>query len=107
MYSRFKLSEHHKAYLKTYIIKNDWSDRVLNISEQDSTEEIANKLKEAFEVDSIIVLSQNDKGSTVYISHMQKSKIFISSLSQSYAGKRDRISNIALIEYLNLLRQDS
>ncbi|PNZ34915.1 CinA family nicotinamide mononucleotide deamidase-related protein [Mammaliicoccus vitulinus] len=107
LYSRFKLSEHHKAYLKAYIIKNDWSDRVLNISEQDSTEEIANKLKEAFEVDSIIVLSQNDKGSTVYISHMQKSKIFISSLSQSYAGKRDRISNIALIEYLNLLRQDS
>ncbi|QTN12216.1 CinA family nicotinamide mononucleotide deamidase-related protein [Mammaliicoccus vitulinus] len=107
LYSRLKLSEHHKAYLKAYIIKNDWSDRVLNISEQDSTEEIANKLKEAFEVDSIIVLSQNDKGSTVYISHMQKSKIFISSLSQSYAGKRDRISNIALIEYLNLLRQDS
>ncbi len=107
LYSRLKLSEHHKAYLKAYIVKNDWSDRVLNISEQDSTEEIANKLKEAFEVDSIIVLSQNDKGSTVYISHMQKSKIFISSLSQSYAGKRDRISNIALIEYLNLLRQDS
>lgn len=107
LYSRLKLSEHHKAYLKAYIIKNDWSDRVLNISEQDSTEEIANKLKEAFEVDSIIVLSQNDKGSTFYISHMQKSKIFISSLSQSYAGKRDRISNIALIEYLNLLRQDS
>ncbi|HAL08794.1 MAG TPA: competence/damage-inducible protein A [Staphylococcus sp.] len=107
LYSRLKLSEHHKAYLKAYIVKNDWSDRVLNISEQDSTEEIANKLKEAFEVDSIIVLSQNDKESTVYISHMQKSKIFISSLSQSYAGKRDRISNIALIEYLNLLRQDS
>ncbi|WP_314347742.1 CinA family nicotinamide mononucleotide deamidase-related protein [Mammaliicoccus vitulinus] len=107
LYSRLKLSEHHKAYLKAYIIKNDWSDRVLNISEQDSSEEIANKLKDAFEVDSIIVLSQNDKESTVYISHMQKSKIFISSLSQSYAGKRDRISNIALIEYLNLLRQDS
>lgn len=107
LYSRLKLSEHHKAYLKAYIVKNDWSDRVLNISEQDSSEEIANKLKEAFEVDSIIVLSQNDKESTVYISHMQKSKIFISSLSQSYAGKRDRISNIALIEYLNLLRQDS
>lgn len=107
LYSRLKLSEHHKAYLKAYIIKNDWSDRVLNISEQDSSEEIANKLKDAFEVDSIIVLSQNDKESTVYISHMQKSKIFISSLSQSYAGKRDRISNLALIEYLNLLRQDS
>ncbi|WP_016910802.1 CinA family nicotinamide mononucleotide deamidase-related protein [Mammaliicoccus vitulinus] len=107
LYSRLKLSEHHKAYLKAYIVKNDWSDRVLNISEQDSTEEIANKLKDAFEVDSIIVLSQNDKESTVYISHKQKSKIFISSLSQSYAGKRDRISNIALIEYLNLLRQDS
>ncbi|MGK9043895.1 CinA family nicotinamide mononucleotide deamidase-related protein [Mammaliicoccus vitulinus] len=107
LYSRLKLSEHHKAYLKSYIVKNDWSDRVLNISEQDSSEEIANKLKEAFEVDSIIVLLQNDKESTVYISHMQKSKIFISSLSQSYAGKRDRISNIALIEYLNLLRQDS
>ncbi|QJF24946.1 CinA family nicotinamide mononucleotide deamidase-related protein [Mammaliicoccus vitulinus] len=107
LYSRLKLSEHHKAYLKAYIVKNDWSDRVLNISEQDSTEEIANKLKDAFEVDSIIVLSQNDKESTVYISHMQKSKIFISSLSQSYAGKRDRISNIVLIEYLNLLRQDS
>ncbi|RIN17060.1 CinA family nicotinamide mononucleotide deamidase-related protein [Mammaliicoccus vitulinus] len=107
LYSRLKLSEHHKAYLKAYIVKNDWSDRALNISEQDSTEEIANKLKDAFEVDSIIVLSQNDKESTVYISHMQKSTIFISSLSQSYAGKRDRISNIALIEYLNLLRQDS
>lgn len=107
LYSRLKLSEHHKAYLKAYIVKNDWSDRALNISEQDSTEEIANKLKDAFEVDSIIVLLQDDKESTVYISHMQKSKIFISSLSQSYAGKRDRISNIALIEYLNLLRQDS
>ncbi|MBL0846846.1 CinA family nicotinamide mononucleotide deamidase-related protein [Mammaliicoccus fleurettii] len=104
LYSRLKLSEKSEEYLKAYTVKNDWSDSVLNIAQNDTSEEITKKLKEVFKVESTILLLQDDKESTVYISHKQKNKKFISSLSQSYAGRRDRISNIALIEYLNLLR---
>ncbi|WP_239710373.1 MULTISPECIES: CinA family nicotinamide mononucleotide deamidase-related protein [unclassified Mammaliicoccus] len=104
LYSRLKLSEKSEEYLKAYTVKNDWSDSVLNIAQNDTSEEITKKLKEVFKVKSIILLLQDDKESTVYISHKQKNKKIISSLSQSYAGRRDRISNIALIEYLNLLR---
>ncbi|WP_239775877.1 CinA family nicotinamide mononucleotide deamidase-related protein [Mammaliicoccus sp. K-M42] len=104
LYSRLKLSEKSEEYLKAYTVKNDWSDSVLNIAQNDTSEEITKKLKEVFKVESIILLLQDDKESTVYISHKQKNKKIISSLSQSYAGRRDRISNIALIEYLNLLR---
>lgn len=107
LYSKLKLSEKSDEYLKAYTVKNDWSDNVLNISQNDTSEEITKKLKEVFNVESTILLLQDDKESTVYISHKQKNKKFISSLSQSYAGRRDRISNIALIEYLNLLRLDS
>lgn len=104
LYSRLKLSEKSEEYLKAYTVKNDWSDSVLNIAQNDTSEEITKKLKEVFKVVSTILLLQDEKESTVYISHKQKNKKFISSLSQSYAGRRDRISNIALIEYLNLLR---
>lgn len=104
LYSRLKFSEKSEEYLKAYTVKNDWSDSVLNIAQNDTSEEITKKLKEVFKVESTILLLQDDKESTVYISHKQKNKKFISSLSQSYAGRRDRISNIALIEYLNLLR---
>lgn len=107
LYSKLKLSEKSDEYLKAYTVKNDWSDNVLNISQNDTSEEITKKLKKVFNVESTILLLQDDKESTVYISHKQKNKKFISSLSQSYAGRRDRISNIALIEYLNLLRLDS
>ena len=47
---------------------------MLNISQDDSIEQIANKLKSTFNVESVIVLKQDHKESTVYISHMQKRK---------------------------------
>lgn len=102
--ARLKLSKDKEQYLKAYILQNAWTDEKLNISLADSVEQIGSKLKSTFDVDSVIVLRQNDKESTVYISHMQKNEKFISSLSQSYAGRRDRISNIALIKFLNKLR---
>ncbi len=101
---RLKLSKDSKQYLKSYLLQNSWTDEMLNISQDDSIEQIANKLKSTFNVESVIVLKQDHKESTVYISHMQKTEKFISSLSQSYAGRRDRISNIALIKFLNQLR---
>ncbi|MEX5936696.1 CinA family nicotinamide mononucleotide deamidase-related protein [Mammaliicoccus sciuri] len=102
--ARLKLSKDSKQYLKSYFLQNSWTDEMLNISQDDSIEQIANKLKSTFNVESVIVLKQDHKESTVYISHMQKTEKFISSLSQSYAGRRDRISNIALIKFLNQLR---
>ncbi|MCD8881790.1 CinA family nicotinamide mononucleotide deamidase-related protein [Mammaliicoccus sciuri] len=102
--ARLKLSKDSKQYLKSYLLQNSWTDEMLNISQDDSIEQIANKLKSTFNVESVIVLKQDHKESTVYISHMQKTEKFISSLSQSYAGRRDRISNIALIKFLNQLR---
>ncbi|MCD8835735.1 CinA family nicotinamide mononucleotide deamidase-related protein [Mammaliicoccus sciuri] len=102
--ARLKLSKDSKQYLKSYLLQNSWTDEMMNISQDDSIEQIANKLKSTFNVESVIVLKQDHKESTVYISHMQKTEKFISSLSQSYAGRRDRISNIALIKFLNQLR---
>ncbi|WP_206167118.1 CinA family nicotinamide mononucleotide deamidase-related protein [Mammaliicoccus sciuri] len=102
--ARLKLSKDSKQYLKSYLLQNSWTDEMLNISQDDSIEQIANKLKSTFNVESVIVLKQDHKESTVYISHMQKTEKFISSLSQSYAGRRDRICNIALIKFLNQLR---
>ncbi|MEB7732794.1 CinA family nicotinamide mononucleotide deamidase-related protein [Mammaliicoccus sciuri] len=102
--ARLKLSKDSEQYLKSYILQNSWTDEMLNISQDESVEQIANKLKSTFKVESVIVLKQDHKESTVYISHMQKNEKFISSISQSYAGRRDRISNIALIKFLNQLR---
>ncbi|WP_239739464.1 CinA family nicotinamide mononucleotide deamidase-related protein [Mammaliicoccus sp. P-M59] len=102
--ARLKLSKDSKQYLKSYLLQNSWTDEMLNISQDDPIEQIANKLKSTFNVESVIVLKQDHKESTVYISHMQKTEKFISSLSQSYAGRRDRISNIALIKFLYQLR---
>lgn len=102
--ARLKLSKDSEQYLKSYILQNSWTDEMLNISQDESVEQIANKLKSTFNVECVIVLKQDHKESTVYISHMQKNEKFISSLSQSYAGRRDRISNIALIKFLNQLR---
>lgn len=72
--ARLKLSKDSKQYLKSYLLQNSWTDEMMNISQDDSIEQIANKLKSTFNVESVIVLKQDHKESTVYISHMQKRK---------------------------------
>src|SRR5699024_9922147 len=103
--SRLKLNDKSEKYLKSYVIHEESIDQLLNISKQDNFENIAFKLKERFNVDTVLILLEQDEESMVYISDVQKHKKFNSRLSQSYAGKRDRISNIALIEFLNFLRE--
>ncbi|WP_323702527.1 CinA family nicotinamide mononucleotide deamidase-related protein [Mammaliicoccus sp. Dog046] len=107
LYSRLKRDDKKDEHLKNYNIKSDWTDRMLQISESDDHEAIATKLRTTYGVESAIVLLQDGKESKVFISHMQKSKIFISTLSQSYKGRRDRISNLTLIKFLNILREES
>ncbi|HIS19287.1 MAG TPA: competence/damage-inducible protein A, partial [Candidatus Coprovivens excrementavium] len=102
-----KLNDKSEKYLKGYIIQEESIDQLLNISKQDNVENIAFKLKERFNVDTVLILLEQDEESMVYISDVQKHKKFNSRLSQSYAGKRDRISNIALIEFLNFLREQA
>ena len=103
--SRLKLNDKSEKYLKGYAIQEESIDQLLNISKQDNVENIAFKVKERFNVDTVLILLEQDEESMVYISDVQKYKKFNSRLSQSYAGKRDRISNIALIEFLNFLRE--
>lgn len=105
--SRLKLNDKSEKYLKGYVIQEESIDQLLNISKQDNVENIAFKLKERFNVDTVLILLEQDEESIVYISDVQKHKKFNSRLSQSYAGKRDRISNIALIELLNFLREQA
>ena len=105
--SRLKLNDKSEKYLKGYVIQEESIDQLLNISKQDNVENIAFKLKERFNVDTVLILLEQDEESMIYISDVQKHKKFNSRLSQSYAGKRDRISNIALIELLNFLREQA
>lgn len=105
--SRLKLNDKSEKYLKGYVIQEESIDQLLNISKHDNVENIAFKLKERFNVDTVLILLEQDEESMVYISDVQKHKKFNSRLSQSYAGKRDRISNIALIEFLNFLREQA
>nr|WP_263313457.1 CinA family nicotinamide mononucleotide deamidase-related protein [Mammaliicoccus sp. Marseille-Q6498] len=105
--SRLKLNEQCDQYLKGYITENEEIEQLLGISSEDSNEDIANKLKAKFNVNIAVVLLNKENESTVLVSDSQKIKKFNSTLSQSYAGRRDRVSNLALIEFLNFLRQTS
>ncbi|GGI41868.1 CinA family nicotinamide mononucleotide deamidase-related protein [Mammaliicoccus stepanovicii] len=104
--SRLKKHPNCNHYLKAYLNNDDWIHTLLNISEQDDEEVISKKLKERFNVDIVVVILQRTEHSIVYITNMQKDKKFNSTLSQSYVGKRDRISNQVLIDFLNFLRDE-
>lgn len=102
--SHLKVNRKSDDLLKGYIVGDKKMLNMLNIN--GDVDHISETLKNMYKAKIAIVLTKQDDEVVIYIATRQNVKKINSRYSQSYEGKRDRVSNLVMIELLNLLRDE-